>query len=88
MKMCHMQNVFDVLSLILAEYEHQVIMEMRFLSECSSFAGGHFSQVASQRASHEQLDSQAASQPAASQPARASSQQVASQQPAGQPASS
>ena len=43
---------------MLAEYEYQVIMEMIFPSECSSFAGGLFSQVANQRASLSQLASQ------------------------------
>ena len=36
-----------------------MIMEIRFPSGCSSFAEGHFSQTACQRASHSQPASQA-----------------------------
>ena len=47
-----------------------MITEMRFPSECSTFAGGHFSQLASQRASEQPARQPASQQLSSNQPAR------------------
>ena len=74
--------------MILAEYEHQVTMQLRFPSDSNILRGDHFSQRASQQASQPTSQPAASQTAAGSQPGPAASRWPASSRLASQPASS